>query len=867
MLKKMICLFIVTVLVFSCFGISYSNNYTEGPVIYDYSERSITEEAVDYLVMLNLLETVDTEKVITRGQAISLVMHSLVLDDGMNSEEHIAQSAYSQGLISGDNSADRRLNDSITLEESAKLMVLALGYPIEEKTGELWSSEYLMYASKLKLLDGIHKTRTDELTWGDFAILLSHTMKSLVVESTNFSTIKPDDEFQITYEKSESDTLEQHYLEKKEWFLKTGIVEADHYSTMVYEGEFKKNIIRIDGIEFSVESDEFYGYVGNKVEYVFSEEAAETGRKIIGMKACTSNTTYEFKPGYDISFRDNSLFYTTNNSKEKRLSANGAVYLYNNELLISYDISGIDLKFCQVTAIENNNDNNLDVIYITESESMFVDYVKDNKIYLKDGTVNSKSVINIEEFEDHCLIINDLYANKVLPEDITEKSPVSIIASKSMNYLKIILLNSEFTGSIQTIDSEENIISIDGNEYKVKDNVADLKFGIIYKIWTDNNGFIFHMKESKEAFAYLVAKAPGNGLSKDIQIKLYVPGSGMTVFEVENRVKINDMSYSDNQSVLRAIPTDELVRYSINSKGKINKLETLEKYGENASRIYRSQVKGFNDIDNNASVPFRFDDDTAFFYVPLNGDDEEFGKLLKLENGTEYMTQAYEYDVEDKFVDAVVITIDTEQWDNVRLDSDSDVAIIDRVYCTRFDNDEFGYVVKGFCDGEAFEYYSAEDSGASNVLSSLKQGDVVRFETDYNEEIVKMEVIARLSQTNDFYHDGADTVDEQFFGPVIMLDKNTLTNYSKYLFHEMSVSTSLSYDHLVNMRIYADLDNPYDSDAEFSAYYYYDRENKEVRLASIDDIVPYSSAGEGATRVFVQRSKSNVQCIVIVDND
>jgi len=867
MLKKLISAFIVTTMVLGCFSVSSSNNSNESLTISDYGERSIVEESVSYLKMLNILDSVNTENVITRGQAISLLMKALVLDENESSEEKVALLAYRQGLLSGNDPAQWRLNDIITLEESAKLVILALGYPAKDNLDSFWSSEYLLYANKLKLFVGVHKTRTDALNLGDFIIILAHTMKSLIVEPTIFSPSKPSGDVSVKYQKSDEKTLEEHYLNSKQWFLKTGVVEADYYSTMVYKGEFEKNIVRINGVEYTVDNDEFYGCTGKNVEYVFAEEPSKTGKKLIGIKACRSNVTYEFIPGCKISLKNNALFYRTDNTKEIELSASGAVYLYNNEILVSHNISSIDLAFCKVMAIDNNNDNNLDVIYITESKSMFVDYVKNNKIYLKGGTVNSTSVINAEEFEDHCLKINDLRGNNVSLEDITEESPVSIIASKSMKYVNLILLDSEFTGSIQVIDRLDNIVKIDGKEYKIKGQIEDYGFGILYKIWIDENGFIFQMKKAEEGIAYIAMKGISGGLQNKIEIKLYTPANGVEIYEVDERVKINGTSYSDDELVLRAIPTKELVSYSINSKGKINKLETLEKYGENASRVYRSQVKGFNDIDNNASVPFRFNDDTVFFYVPMNGNDEAFGKLSKLENGTEYMTQAYEYDPEDKFVGAVVITIDTEQWANVRLDSDSDVAIIESVYCTLFDNDELGYVVKGFCDGEAFEYYSAEDSGASDVLSSLEQGDVVRFEKDYNDEIVKMEVITKLSQINDFYHDGADSIDEQFYGPVIMLNKNTLTNYSKYLFHEMSVSTNLSYDHLVNMRIYADLENPYDSAAEFSAYYYYDKENEEVRLASIDDIVPYSSAGEWASHVFVQRSKSNVQCIVIVDND
>ena len=80
----------------------------------------------------------------------------------------------------------------------------------------------------------------------------------------------------------------------------------------------------------------------------------------------------------------------------------------------------------------------------------------------------------------------------------------------------------------------------------------------------------------------------------------------------------------------------------------------------------------------------------------------------------------------------------------------------------------------------------------------------------------------------------------------------------------MNVSMTSSYNDVTFMRFPGVLTNPYDTKYQFSNYYTYNKRTKEVSVASIDDIITCEMAGDAASKVFVQRSKSDVQCIVIV---
>ena len=66
------------------------------------------------------------------------------------------------------------------------------------------------------------------------------------------------------------------------------------------------------------------------------------------------------------------------------------------------------------------------------------------------------------------------------------------------------------------------------------------------------------------------------------------------------------------------------------------------------------------------------------------------------------------------------------------------------------------------------------------------------------------------------------------------------------------------------MEFFAHVENTVDPESQFADYYVYDKRAKEVSVASVDDIITYEMAGDGASWIFVQKSYNDVKCIVIV---
>lgn len=348
-------------------------------------------------------------------------------------------------------------------------------------------------------------------------------------------------------------------------------------------------------------------------------------------------------------------------------------------------------------------------------------------------------------------------------------------------------------------------------------------------------------------------------------VRIYDSVSGIQKLYLADKATIDGISYKNEKKAHDALQVKTLGNVTLDSDGAVKRVEYLEPYGESALRQYRIHAQGFNDVNEGESTPFRFDESTTFFYVPQSGDSNDFGIYVPLKNEDDYITQGFEYNQDTGCVRAVVVTVDTDKRTDNYLTHNSDIGIVKSVMGCITPDDQVGYEITGYHEGEEFTYYSEQYDDVFNVCANLKSGDVIRYIANYNDEIVRISKIASLSELEESYIDGRDSVDEQMYGQVITLNKNVLTNFEKYLCHEMTLSATEGYNDLVSMRFFADLDNPYDSKCEFSDYYCYNKRTKEVTPASIEDIISYEEAGEGATRVFVQRSKSEVQFIVIVE--
>ncbi len=829
----------------------------------DFSESDEGESILSYFDMLGLQIATDNDGCITRGDAVADIVKALGLESAVTGvseysdyNEKAASIAHSLGLLSGNAPSEWSLNSYITLHQAAKIFVVALGYEIAITDETPYPYGYLRYASTLKLLDGTAISDGDApLKSEDFIRILYNAMQTEVMEISHIESI--DGNYSPDYKKG--DTLESLFIDKNNYVIKQGILEGCYYSQAVEGTKCEANQIRIDGAYYKYDGENVKSSVGCSVDYVYSEK----DNKIIGLRLNGNNEIHKILDGDELYSESGYLCIDLDDGKKEKIKlSDNLTYVYNNCILSSYTASDVAFSGKKITMIDNDDDSYVDIIFLNKSESVIVNYVKDDIIYFEYGTAGGKKSLDLSDTYDFALTVSDMEGNIKTLSDIKEDSAISVIISKNSEYIELIILGDEFEGTPVGYSSEDREVYIDNSSYDLADGLSLPNLGVNYRIRVNENNEIFYMKSTANQYFYMLGKANAQGLGS-AKVQLSNNDGLISIYELSQKVNIDGTSYS-SENAISHIATDTLCSVDFNSDNKVHKIEYIAEYGELADRIYRENESGFNDTDYAASRPFRFNENTSFFFIPENGDANEVISEFVMENDEKYTTQSFEYDKDTGFVKAVVVKIDTDQRTDTNLTYKSDMAIVSDVRQVLNNEGDGIYKLTMFTEGEEKTFYCGTYGDVTNTCKNLKVGDIVRYMTNYKGVIIRLAKYVACSELDTYYIDGRNTTDEQFFGPVMTLNKNALTNYSKYLCHEITVSPTMSYNDVISMRIFAETDNPSDHDSEFSDYYVYNKRTETVELASIDDVVSFDDAMENASKVYIARSQSDVRFFVII---
>ena len=860
-MKKILYLFIALTLVLGSIC-PVANAYEK----VSYTDIPESDLATEYLKMMQIADEDDfAGDKISRGDAVVAIIMAMGLYDTAISVSHeyytneqkAALFAHRAGILASSDPAGWNLDGNVTLAQAAKMFVVALGYNAHINPDGAYPMGYLTKASNLKLLAGVTVSGSeDALSGADFATMLYNAMQTSVME---VSGIYGDG---VSYVINENTTLETLYLKNKGWKTAQGIVTQDSFGSMYPDTEVENNVISIDGVSFINNNPEFNGYVGYRVKYVATDKS-ENKSELVGMMITDDNTAIYLDSENEAYHKDGFIYYyISGETKEQKLSlSQGVIFTVNGTLSQSFTISNIDFSNGNYEFIDNDADNKFDIVKCDYSQSFVVNFVKDDIIYLKNGVINSKNIIDLSEKADVSYSIYDTKGNSLNISDISADDGITVIASEDFSYVEIIKLDPPCEITIS--EASEDKVMANGTWYKVGNISAVLRPGETYTARINEKGVIYHVSYEYADCVYVMEKGRNTSAMDDTALlKVYDIKTGINVLSAANKVTIDGTSYTGNDLIYSNLPQGTLVRIDTNSNGEFTKVTELTQYGETATRMYCKYASAFNDTAKAESVPFRFDENTLFFTVPENGYELDYGVEVTFKDNYEYVTRAFDFDDETGTVKAAVVIVQTDMKTN--LTYKADVAVISKVTQVSLNDGEATYKITGFDDGKEFTYTAGQYDDVFRVCSTLGSGDVVRYIVNYSDEIVAIERITELSKASSGFNNGKNTADEQIFGQALSLDKNVITNNSKYLYHRLGMSTNLSFNNISSMEFFAHVENTVDPESQFADYYVYDKRTKEVSVASVDDIITYEMAGDGASWIFVQKSYTDVKCIVIV---
>ena len=230
-------------------------------------------------------------------------------------------------------------------------------------------------------------------------------------------------------------------------------------------------------------------------------------------------------------------------------------------------------------------------------------------------------------------------------------------------------------------------------------------------------------------------------------------------------------------------------------------------------------------------MKFSINSETKIFVVsPSNEIDEKAFEVMSVSHFTNdsfYDVAGYNAD-EGGVVEALVCW---EEAKNITPKDSSALVLVDYV-STGLDEDGFTVpVLHGLADGKFVEYPSNGDIQLSTGERELKRGDVVRVELDRNSKVAGIKVDVNIAGAVYSIENGyalMSNISREHLGDIDFTDPNNL--YSVKLSGTVMV---------------------------------YDETTDEVYAGSVQDLLPYKTAGESASRFLAKFNYESLKTLIV----
>lgn len=706
----------------------------------------------------------DSEAVVSRGEFADSIMRAMNVDsyeyeavfsDVYEDTPYCGAITYLYKMnFAGGNGADTFSPDApITYAAAIKILVNALGYNpwVVVKGG--WPSGYFWIADTIDLTDGIGLSMDSELKASDASALLYRFMKSDVC---SVESITNDN---ITHMRDVGRCPLNIYfgLKKAE-----GVVQTAGYASMIPGVKCDDPIITVDGYTYQTDIADAHKYLGLNVELWYDEYGTVKYVCKASGNRCTVIDSEDIT-GYS-DFKLNA--YVAGQEKTYTLSRDCA-FVKNGEGIIptpadfSFDMGCVEL-------IDNDGDNRFDVAYIKKTEIFVVSAVDEigEKVY--DGR-SGKSVKLSKELGSYYSLLmqtkDGRYESKEIG-DLSGDTVLCVIRTADDRFVDAVASQKSVAGIASEISDES--IWIDGVEYKRTphfNKYYNVKVGDKYTFLITADGKIAAVSEQVSdsmnyGFVLDYAKQTGTFENGAI-IKLLESSGSKTTFTLAEKVMLNGGAYipSDSDEIKNLmkngdIPAYQVIRYSLNSDGEINKIDTAEKFPQSATGAdkYKPLTYGDNSLKLNFEKANTYwygsynvfspiavkESNTIVITVPKTAKDGVTSRIdeddinVVTNSGLKSYGQYYidAYDMNENMVPNVIVVYNEEVGSNsVKINSES--MLVDKV--TRgFNNDgEEGTFITVWRGGMFTKYFISDTDFPKVITSALPSpGDLIRIDVN-----------------------------------------------------------------------------------------------------------------------------------------
>ena len=325
------------------------------------------------------------------------------VDENTMGYSAIIMAKYAE-IISGDNGAEFRPDDDITLNEAIKILVSLLGNSgmAEQKGG--YPTGYMAVANRLELLDGCEITDAEHISASTFTKLLLNALDTEITEKKVFSINSAGIVTSRVYSSLDNTTLLQatfdiHYGE--------GVVKSNDVTSINGVSLIKKDMVEIGDITYFEGETNAFNLIGYNTEYYYKPDKDGVEGELIYIAPFRSNVVktegrYIVPEGVSTTEFEYYKNEEAKKSTEVKISKS-ATLIYNGgqKTLTAADLCPDNGN---VTLIDNDNDNTYDVAVVMNYRTIQVSNISNISYNVLDSLGGQYISLDPESEDYKCII-------------------------------------------------------------------------------------------------------------------------------------------------------------------------------------------------------------------------------------------------------------------------------------------------------------------------------------------------------------------------------------------------------------------------------------------------------------------------------
>ena len=689
--------------------------------------------------------------------------------------------AYSLGLMNGTEDGKFLPKKAVDGESAVISAAIILGYGklLEDSEDKFISAQKILSTNK-----GGRKiifNRDTVLTRGQVYEMVEHIMEGPTLKVTGMT--------------DNNETFETGYTVLSEYhnvYDGVGVVTANSLTSVTSQaGNTGNEQVKIGGKTFNDTYNLAYDLLGYNVKFWYQEDDT-TAEGTIVFAEKYNNETIELNQDNIINCTSMQYTYTDEKDKVKKESIKGADIIYNG---VAID-SGINFvpKNGNVSIIDNDGDSNYDVVIISDfTEVIFSNYSKDSEMiygmYGKNVShKDAKTLLCIEEDTGKTVSLGALVKGTILV----------VYKSSDGKIITVRVVTDSLDGEVISLNSTDNTITVEGEEYKYSKTLQDLiaggkvqpiEIGGTYKFYFNQIGEIANYERKTDIYtayenAYLMAAGMGQGVDPALSIKVKTQYNMDRVYKAASRVKVDGTVYSKHSDVYTLLckngewgadtgsTVPQLIRIKLNKKDEITHIDMAANAPTDDDSLHLL-------YDSTVSGPLRYYTGARGFvnavtYAPLYGMTTTVPVFavnaansagVNSSTKVNYSSAAGTLVSSTEYSDILLYGTDKDQLRTaiaLRYAASSQVVDFSSPFClllnsnvsklvngeakkcitfTQNGTDEIVLPVSEDIDLNAIPYtYTNPDDTKTTGTYSLKPGDIFRYVADMSGEITKIEI-------------------------------------------------------------------------------------------------------------------------------